>query len=318
MRTLLLALVTAALAAGALAEPNTMAQVAFSRDGNIFVADLREGTERAVTDDGAPMGPGATTYACPTFVDRNIVMFMSWTFDDQGALAGSRLHAGVAADEPQITTWEEVVQPLGLGAIAYDQIVFLEMDGEPEDPFGAELHVSIINSEGHILPTDITTWYGDVSPHVARLRVSDEGDLITLPRWPTDVSSPYAVRDIANDRELDLIPDDLLGAVLLRSVDFDNDAAYGVLEVIGEVPEMVTGLYRLDLDGRAHQLIAQLDGAALLAVDEDEGIAIVSTGERELYVVDLQSGEATYLTDGLDPDIISQPAEEAQPPDAED
>ena len=37
-------------------------------------------------------------------------------------------------------------------ALPHDQIAFLELDGdeEREDPFGAELHVSIINAEGDV------------------------------------------------------------------------------------------------------------------------------------------------------------------------
>jgi len=313
MRIALLSLALALLATATAAEPNTLAQVVFSRDGNIVVLDMRHGMERALTTDGAPPGPGAKTYGCPVFVDRDIALFLSWEYDDHGDVSACRLHAGVASDEPQVATWEDLIQPLGLGALPHDQIAFLELDGdeEREDPFGAELHVSIINAEGHVLPTDIATWYGDINLDRARLRVATEGDLLTLPRFPTDVSSWYRLWDLVEDAEIELIPEDLLGGVLVTGVDLTEFGVYGTLLALGEGVGMESGIYWLDLADQQHELLAAIPNAAGLSIDEDEGIAVVGTTDGKLHVVDLESGTVTYLTDGADPDML--PAAEPEP-----
>lgn len=309
MRIALSVLATALLALPGAAEPNTLSRVAFARDGNIVVRDLREGTEVMVTADGAPAGPGSTSYGCPTFVDPSIILFVSWTFDEVGEVEGCRLHAGLATQTAQVTTWEDVVQPFGLGALPHDQVMFLEMDDESErsELLGARLHVSIINADGHILPTDITTSYGGARLDRARLRTSADGRLLVLPHFPTDVSSWYGVWDLANDRELSLVPGELAGLAFVTGIDMVESGAYGTILVLGEGTSMPSGLYRLDLANLAHELIVPLPEAAGVSVDEGEGIAVVGTIAGKLHLVDLQSGDVTELANGVDPDLSPHP-----------
>jgi hypothetical protein len=278
--------------------------VAFIRDGNVVVRDLATGKETDVTSDGT--ADGEIVYGCPTFVDAQTLMFVKGT--TTVSAAGWRiLRATIGKSGATVVDTEPA---LGLGYTPKtDRTLYLQMTGEgagPDEPFGAELSLVASNESRGTHITNITSWYGDVTPWNCRIRMSPEETMVSVPGFPTDVSDEYTLVGWDDQQEKPLLKDEWLGQIYATGIAFAGTSVYATFADAtgpGETPPLAEGLYRVDLKSLAHKRIAELRGPSGLAASEALGIAITQE-DPMLVSVDLATGAKHDIADGEDPDVF--------------
>lgn len=280
-------------------------QITYSLDGNIYVADLVERVPRQLTVDGVPETEAGLQFGCPTFVDAETLVFLRWESDDQWHLTSRIIAAGAIESEWDAIT--EIPLPTALGwSTYYEQVLALsqiEEGMEPGDDFGALLQLCTYDGDGVTNLEGIRSWFGGVSINQARVRVSPDGAMASVPNFPTDVSDFYVLCDLETAAQYDLLPQELLGSLYVTALDFGDGTVYGAINDITEEQAWGNGLYRLDLESLEHERICDVDGSHGIAVSEALGLAVVSTSEDDLLRVDLVTGNTEYIGQGTDPDI---------------
>jgi len=283
----------------------TGGRIAFSRDGNLYVLDLETREELEITTEGSAEWQSAISYGCPTFVSDDTLMFLKWTTDENGMLTDRAALVGIIQSESDALA--EDLKPTGLGwSEALEAALVLSQTGDPQpagDDVGATLTLYTISQGRRPKATDVESWFGGVSVNSARVRCSEDGELVSVPHFPTDVSDHYGIHRLDDGTGMDFVPEDWLGAIVATGVDFAGGDIYATFIAIGDGAPLEPGLYRVDLDAMDHELVASVDETNGLAVSTALGVAVVSTWEGALKLIDLETGKVTSLGAGQDPDI---------------
>jgi hypothetical protein len=280
-------------------------RVLFTRDGNVHLIRLKTGEEMQITNQGVPEEDAGVHYGAPTWVDNESLAMLRWETNANGRIVKRAIEFGVIQSESD--TISEAKRPTGLGySTGLSKLLYLEQTGQgggAEDDFGAELALFTFAKSGKPERTKLTSWFGDTSLGHARIRASAKGDLVSLPRFPTDVSDFYGINRFSSGAAVDVIPERYLGQAFVTGIDFGQKAAYATIMVLDNSIEMGPGLYRLDLSTREHEQIAMQSNLYGLAVSEPLGIAVVANDSGDLSVMQLVGGDETPLGSGADPDI---------------
>jgi len=292
------------------AEPKAGGLLAFSREGNVYVYDFTDDQERQLTSDGVPMGTKGVTYGCPTLTDWSVLVFLSVETDADGTPGASRWYmidpAGGSARE---TLGEDDV-PLGLGYCPDTRTLYTlhlpDKVGPGEDRFGATIALRA-EFEGRRWSTRPTTWYGDVGLDNCRVHIprSLHPTMVSMPGFPTDVSSAYGLYALATGDEIPLLTEEQLGANTVVGIDFAGaDTIYAAVAApVGEAP-LTPGLYTFDPAGPTPTLIAQVREPKSLAVSNAQRYAAIGCMDGALWLVDLDTKQPRRLTTGEDPDFF--------------
>jgi hypothetical protein len=280
-------------------------QVVYERDGNIYRLDLASGDEKEVTTAGVAGEKSGTRYGCPTFIDENTVAFLEWTQGPDGGVKDRKIQFGPFDSEGDTLT--ESKKPTGLGYCPkLEKLYYLEQTGtgdEPGSDWGADLKLYEFPVSGDPKATELSSWYGDVGLGHARIRVSPDGKLASVPRFPTDVSDFYGMYHLMDGSSVDALPERYLGQAFVTSIDLTMAEAYATIMVLDNSIDLAPGLYNLNLVSHENELIAGLNNLYGLSVSESLGIAIVCDDSGNLSSIDLDSGEETPLGAGSDPDV---------------
>lgn len=286
-------------------EEGAAGRVAFSRGGNVYVLDLETREEIEITNGGSADWQSATTYGCPTFLAEDTLMFLKWTTDADGLLTDRAALVGVIQSESE--PLGEGLLPTGLGWSEALDAAFVVTQTEPPQPdgdnFGAILTLCTLSRDGGEEETSVETWFGGVSIDSARVRCTEDGLLVSVPNFPTDVSDHYTLRILEDGTTVDLVPEEWLGAVVATGIDFAGGEMYATFIAMGDAAPLEPGLYRVDLNEPEPELVARVDETNGLAVSATLGVAVVSTWDGALKLIDLGSGKVRSLGSGVDPDI---------------
>ncbi len=287
------------------ADEELTGQITYSLDGNIYFMDLVEREPRQLTADGVPETEAGLRFGCPSFVDQETLLFLRWESDDQWQVTSRTVASGLIESEWDAVT--EIPFPTALGWSTYFEQVFalwqIEEGMEPGDDFGALLQLCTYDGDVVTDLEGIRSWFGGVSINQARIRVSPDGAMVSIPNFPTDVSDFYVLRDLETAAQVELLPQELLGSLYITALDFGDGTVYGAINDITEEQAWGNGLYRLDLETLEHEKIRELDGSHGIAVSETLELAVMSTAEDDLILVDLVTGNSQRIARGTDPDI---------------
>lgn len=283
----------------------TSGRVLFTRGGNVYLLDLKTEEEMEITNRGVPEEDAGVHFGAPTWVDRESLVMLRWETNANGRIVKRAIDFGVIQSEGD--TISEAKRPTGLGySTGLSKLLYLEQTGQGGgggDDFGAELALFTFAQSGKPERTKLTSWFGDTSLGHARIRASAKGDLVSLPRFPTDVSDFYGINRLTSGAAIDVIPESYLGQAFVTGIDFGAKSPYATVMVLDNSIEMGPGLYRLNLSTRDHEQIAMQSNLYGLAVSESLGIAVVANDSGDLSVIRLDSGDETPLGSGSDPDI---------------
>jgi hypothetical protein len=280
-------------------------QITYSLDGNIHFMDLVEREPRQLTMGGVPETEAGLRFGCPSFVDQETLLFLRWESDDQWHVTSRTIASGSIESEWDAIT--EVPYPTALGWSTFFEEVFalwqIEEGMEPGDDFGALLQLCAYDGDVVTDIEGIRSWFGGVSINQARIRVSPDGAMVSIPNFPTDVSDFYVLHDLETAGQVELLPQEVLGSLYITALDFGDGTVYGAINDITEEQAWGNGLYRLDLETFEHEKILALDGSHGIAVSETLQLAVMSTAEDDLILVDLATGNSQRIGRGTDPDI---------------
>jgi len=294
-----------ALTGSGASQTGVTGRLAFSRAGNVFVCNLDGTGERQITQDGGrPWGQAGTNYGCPTFIDGDRLVFLAWDRDANSNITGRRLYTvDLEAQQPPAAT-KEIADPCGLGYCAKDKSLYYlklgeRLEGENTD-WGADLILVRAKPDGTEQATKVHSWHGEVSIDHCRIRVSQDGRLVAVPRNATDVSSYYAFHWLDGTEDTDL--EEWLGGACLNGVDLSPAGVYGIVAVPSDLELSGRGLYALNVPNRRRRLVAEVPKPVGVAVCSRERAAVVES-DGTLKLVDLGSHSVRDLCQGVDPDV---------------
>jgi len=289
--------------------------VAFTRSGNVFIRDLGTGDERQLTHDGVTGGSHGWWYGAPTFRDAKMVLAARWESVAGGhEVEWTRQIVALSLDGQVTTTKAGPQGAVGFGlsrrgsTLLY--LAVLDDDGYTDCP---DLGLVRRDSRGReeLLPP--RSWFGTVRIDCCRLRLSDDGAHVSVPRFPSDVSSFYSLWSIATGEQVDLVwgwPD---SCHFVTDIDFGEECSYVGLWNCNWDRDAQTappsGLWRMTSEFRPDKLIASCDTRGGIAVSEELGVAAAATSGLgdpdacQLNLVDLSSGAVSFLCRGGDPDL---------------
>ncbi|NLN90693.1 MAG: S8 family serine peptidase [candidate division WS1 bacterium] len=288
--------------------------VAFTRSGNVFIRDLGTGDERQLTHDGVTEGSHGWWYGAPTFRDAKTVLAARWESVAGGhEVEWTRQIVALSLDGQVTTTKAGPQGAVGFGLSRRGSTLLYLAVLDDTGYTGWDLGLVRRDSRGReeLLPPRSS--FGNVRTDWCRLRLSDDGTHVSVPRFPSDVSSFYSLWSIATGEQVDLVwgwPD---FCHVVTDIDFGEECSYVGLWNCNCDRDAQTappsGLWRMTPEFRPDKLIASCDTRGGVAVSEELGVAAAATSGLgdpdacQLNLVDLSSGAVSFLCHGGDPDL---------------